>query len=216
MPLFQVDIQKTSFGYNWTNVYVLRAADLATAHDAAFSVMAIAEQAVHVTTITISKVRTSTLAEGDESFKTVVTALAGTIAVTGNGLPLFNVVKVDIEAEAGRPSRKYYRSGLSGNDVAAGYAWDATHITAIETAIEGMRDDLIAAGVTWVDPDDQVLGEVVVQPQIAMHQLRRGSKRREAEVLSESAPGPSRRRGTVSKRLLALEQQLLALQKAPA
>lgn len=214
MPLFQIDIQKDVLGYNWTNVYVVEAADLSVAHSAANTVLVTAEQDIHTTLVTINHVRTSTLVAGDNSFKSSPRSVQGTLASDGNALPLFNVVRVDIGAEEGRPSRKYYRCGLGSGNVASGFEWDSVKVNAVQAAIEVLIPAMFDAGAQLVDPDGSALGEVITDPKIGMHQLRRGSKRRTEAVLREGAAGPSRKRETVAQRVARVEAELFELRKA--
>lgn len=184
MPIFKVDIEKVdSVSYFWTNVYHIRAASIDAAHSAAVDIIAPAEAAIHASFITVVKARTSTITENDEVFRTALLDLDGGLSTTGNALPLFNVVRLIGNVDEGRPSSKYYKCGLGGGDVVGGYRWDGAKLTAILAEITAMRDELTAESVPWVDPQDQIILDLITQARIGMHQLRRGSKRKTEPVL---------------------------------
>lgn len=182
MPLFQVDVQKTFLGQFWTNRYFVTADTLAEAHGSA-TIFIAGEQAIHTSNVHIVKVRTATPSAIDTSFLTLVVNVAGTLSSPGNGLPLFNVVRVDWPAGEGRPSRKFYRCLLGTDDVASAFQWDTAVLASIESALTDMRADLSAAGTPLVDPDSEILGLPVPQLNIAMRQLRRGTRRQTEPII---------------------------------
>lgn len=175
----QIDIEKSCDGEIFTNRYLV---DIAPGHaDAAGVISALveAERALMYDVVDFVRARHSTLAPSDDVY--TMTLLTGTGArglASDWMLPLFNVVRVDFQPTAGRPSRKYLRGALAEGDVLgrffiAGYiaAHSGPYITAVvgqAHVVDPQGDDLVS-GLTW--------------PQVAMRQLRRGSRRRTEPVL---------------------------------
>lgn len=183
MSIFQVDVQKHFGGEFWTNVYFLEANDINTAHDAAVNVLVPVEQAVHTEGIVIDKVRTSTTTPNDRVFINSPRNDACTIALAGNRLPLFNIVRADLTVGTGDPSRKYYRSGMGSLSMGGPFEWDVTRTSAIHTALNSLMIDFATNGVVWVDESGNVITDTIVPVTIGMRQLRRGSKRRTQPVI---------------------------------
>lgn len=178
MAGFKIIVQKTdSVGQFWVNDYLVEAPDRATAHDAGVEIIAGAEKSLHVSFITIDKVRTSTLAAGDTNFQTTALGLAGELGSSGNALALFNCVRADLNASLGKPGRKFYRTGMGGGNMGGGYKWDSTPIAAIQAVLDDMRTALVEAGVIWILPGSRTVDVVEVFDKVSMRQLRRGSKR---------------------------------------
>lgn len=184
MAIFKVDVQKVDSVNNfWTNTYLLEAASLDEAHSSAVIHIAGGEQDIHASFITIDKVRTSTITPNDLVFRSQALNLAGTLTTSGNALALFNVVRVELPVAEGRPSRKYYRCGLGGGNMAAGYKWDGGVVTAIESSIADFKTALTTAGTPWVDPQGEIITTIVALEKVGMRQLRRGSKRPTTPVI---------------------------------
>ena len=182
MPRFQVDVQKTFFGHFWTNRYFVTADTLAEAHSAA-TIFIAGEQAIHTSNVHIVKVRTAVPGAVDDTFLTEIVNVAGTLSTSGNGLPLFNVVRVDWSAGEGRPSRKFYRCLLGTGDVSTNFEWASGTLSDIEDALTTMRSDLGTLGVPLVDPDGEILGLPVPIATISMRQLRRGTRRQTEPII---------------------------------
>lgn len=182
MPLYQIDIEKTLGGEFWTNVYYVQQSDLSNANTDAGTIAGI-EATFHLENVQFTKARIRTVAEGDEIF---VTRPLGFIGARDNSggqlLPLFNVVRVDIGAITGRPSRKYYRGTLLSSDVQA----NGTIVEAYRAFVEQQVDILLGSGLNGVplrDVDGEELTVSTAFQTIGMRQLRRGSKRRLQPVL---------------------------------
>jgi hypothetical protein len=161
---------------SWTNVYHVRADTSADAITAAGTIV-VMEKAIHKSDAYFTNVRVSTTAEGDDEFYTIVENEAGGVTRATEMLPLFNTVRVDIGvAGGGRPSRKYYRPPIEEAENTDG-SLTGSAITFYEDAVQGLIDDLVAAGTPLVDPDDQEWVGAAVQAAIQMRQLHRKRKK---------------------------------------
>lgn len=178
MPRFQVDIEKSALGERWTNRYFVEAADL-TAANAMGSALVTVEKSFHRAWVAFNTLRVRTAVQGDDLY--TITPLTGTGAVAGTtaaSLPLFNVLRIDLGAAAGRPSRKYYRGVLQVEDQAAGALDPAAYLN----AVQGL--ETILEGGNLVDVDGQVLLTVAPHQRVGMRQLRRGSRRKTEPILT--------------------------------
>lgn len=167
-----LEIEKVLNGEYWVNRYFL-STSLGDSASAAADILEV-ERDIHYTPITFTKMSMRTVAEGDFDYVTAVLNVPGlnSIGAGDTVLPLFNVVRVDLGAATGRPSRKYYRgcltkAGISGMDIAS-----AT-LTALLSATAPLPS--VAA---LCDPQGTDLVSRAVFPLVAMRQLRRGSKKK--------------------------------------
>ena len=181
MPLYQIDIEKYLQGPGflnnfWTNVYFADSTDLAAAQTVAASILAL-ERAVHLTTVTFTKYRVREKTPGATGQISTI-SLAGQRTVSGDALPLFNVVRVDLNTGTGRPSRKYLRCPLQEAEQANG-SLTTTYISAFNTAY---RDPLLAIS-SLRDVDNQPFVSATTITAVGMRQLRRGSTRRNNPVI---------------------------------
>lgn len=176
--LWKVDIEKKYQTEYWTNVYYVFADDLAAAHLVAFEIKEI-ERAILLPGIITTKYRTSDVIPGTDIYVSTSPNEAGLRADPGGGLlPLFNVVRFDLSAEAGRPSRKYMRGVLTENDIVFN---DINNATLAE--MDANYSDPLEAVAELRDVDSQAIVDVQAYPFVGMRQLRRGSKRRAVPVL---------------------------------
>jgi len=183
VPLYKIDVEKEAFNNFWTNRYFVTSTTIENAHEAA-EVIWTFEKTIHREDITIVKARTSTAVAGDDTFIIEPLSLAGDIAPSGPYMPLWNVVRADIAVEGhGRPSRKYYRVGLCAGDQIPGFSIDASLVGIISTAMSGLITDVNAVGANLCDADVDLWNTATVFNKIAMHQLRRGSRRPTTPVL---------------------------------
>ncbi len=180
MPLYDCVITKSINTQEWTNTYVVDAPTLQAARDIGVQIAAI-ELDVHQTYVEHRRLRTSSRVVGDDEY--IITALIGngTYSTSGDAMPLFNVVRVDFNADSGRPSRKYLRGVLGEGDI----NFNALGATVIARA-QAYANALVALD-GYVDVDGQQLISAVVSSTVGMRQLRRGSKRR---VLPTIPPPP--------------------------
>jgi hypothetical protein len=177
MALFKLDIEKRWLGEFWTNRYILQGESITELIPSAEEIVA-AEKAIHLSVVTFTKYRISDSDPSTSTFVIVPINDVGDRNAGSAGLPAFNCVRVDFPAGFGRPSRKYLRLPLqsaevSNNDIAIGL------ISLVNTQYGAVLGDL----VTFVDVDGETLGTGVAQQQVAMRQLRRGSKRRQTSVI---------------------------------
>lgn len=183
MPLFAVDVEKTFAGEFWTNRYVVNTTSLANADEAA-DIIVTRERSFHRVDIEFTKVRTRTLAAGDDVYSSRPIGADGLLASNGPYLPLFNVVRCDFSVEGGgRPSRKYYRLGICAGDVLTNFNVANAIVSAVEAGTAGMIAELEANASPLVDVDAQVIVEPTAFSTIGMRQLRKGSKRRTTPIL---------------------------------
>lgn len=176
MAIFQVDVQKQIGTEYWTNVYHVNAADITAAGVlAAFIVNQ--ERSFHTLDVNFVSYRVSTFPESDGEYLIQTVNLPGEAAAGTSMLPLWNVARVDISVGLGRPCRKYYKVPLYES---------TTEGQAIVLATRDLIDDAVAAmcaagGICDPQGQEWVAGQTFVN--IAMRQLRRGSKRRLEPVI---------------------------------
>jgi hypothetical protein len=169
---FMFEIEKYYNGEYWVNRYFSDAADLAGAGGVAMAVVAL-ERAITLPIVTFTKVSVRTTALADEVYTTLPVNLLGTLNQAGDPLPLFNVVRVDIGASVGRPSRKYLR-GVLEEQITLGMKIT----TAMITLINNTYCTPLAQLAGLCDEDGNNFISASVKPEIGMRQLRRGSKKK--------------------------------------
>lgn len=175
-------IRKEAMNEQWGNRYVIRAASLSGAMAIADQIVA-KEKAIHL----------SNTAFLDVTLEPVILGAGGgtVYSIGGNGaanvaldyLPLFNVVRVWLRPENGKPSQKYLRNCGSYGQAAAG-VW----VPSFRNFIRDTYALPLLAIPGLVDVDNQVFLTTGVAPKVGEHQLRR--KRR---------PRPGMKRGWVPK-----------------
>lgn len=183
MPGYQVDIEKSMGGEFWTNRYFI---DRGNVNNAALAAMEIVsgERSFHRVGVTFTKLRVRSKVVGDEEFVTIPLNQPGLLATSGPFLPLFNVVRVDVAVVGGgRPSRKYYRIGLCAGDLEPGVGKITTLAASINGLVEAMMEAVSSGGGSILDPDNQVWDSAATFSDVAMRQLRRGSRRRTEPIL---------------------------------
>jgi len=183
MAIFQCDIEKVLNGEYWTNVYHVEADTLAIASNMAGEI-AVAERTFHLQAVQFTKARIRTATEGDEIFVTRPLNFAGTVPVTSPIIPLFNTIRVDIQATEGRPSRKFYRGCLAEDKIDGMVVLDQVRdfvAQNLDSLITGNQGG--AVPVNWVDVDGQPLVALSVFQPVQMRQLRRGSRKRTTPVI---------------------------------
>lgn len=182
MTLWDVAIKKQRVDEQWVNVYVINAPNVGAAV-AVGQEIAILERAVHLVSVSFISVTAEprTLPPGGGT----VLALTGTgsVAVSTEELPLFNVVRVWLRPATGKPSQKYLRLPLRENDTTA-MAVHATTAAAIDTSY---AQQLLTIP-ELVDPQGQAFVSAGVAPLIGNRQL---SWKRRAR--------PNEKRGWVAK-----------------
>lgn len=177
MPLFKVDIEKVYANEYWSNVYYLELDVLDGALTVANEIVA-AERAIHKNFVLFTKVRVSDMIPGTDEYITGVLNVTGLATSESTLLPLWNVVRVDLTATAGRPSRKYLRGCIAEDNMSYDNL-DPAFVTFINNnyvtplvLIEELKD---------VDGQDLVDGACM--PKVGMRQLRRGSRRRTTPII---------------------------------
>lgn len=157
----------------WTNVFHVNALTLDDA--AAWANGILATAMVSELNLAFSCVKTVVNHLADDSFETTPLSLVG--AVTGDYLPLFNTVKVDVSmAGHGRNDGKFVRGWLHEGVVTDGKI-DSAVRTAFEDVFNTLISDSTAAGVDIVDLDGNLWQVASVREAIQMRQLHRRRKK---------------------------------------
>lgn len=173
MP-FRITVEKyaSNLGEYWTNVYWSAGADLAGAALDADAIVA-AERPLYGSWVVITKYRVDDAVPLTDNYKTTNVNLPGTNATAaGEFLPLFCVGRVDFNTQTGRPSRKYLRGTMFEGEVQGMLV-----LPAAVARLQAYGDAVVAAAGT-VDVDGQDFANASASNQVAMRQLRRGSKKK--------------------------------------
>lgn len=178
MAVWKVDIEKFYLGEYWTNVYYVEAATLDDAANIGNSIVPL-EESVTLDDILFTKYRTSDLVPGTDNFVTNIINEFGDVVNDATViLPLFNVVRVDLSVGVGRPGRKYLRGVLNEGHI---------EFNALSSAIITFMNDNYCVPLATLGgivlKDGTPVTSVVVNPNVGMRQLRRGSKRKAVPVI---------------------------------
>jgi hypothetical protein len=177
MPVYQVDVEKLYEGEYWSNRYFVERETIAAASVAAEDIAQI-ERSFHNVNVLFTKVRTSTVALGDDAYIISPLAVNGQFASGDALLPLFNVLRGDFpKFGGGRPYRKLYRGVLTEDVVIGNVISSGTLTTALNAAQSSFREVPLTTGL------GEELGNVTWFAPVAMRQLRRGSRRRLLPIL---------------------------------
>jgi hypothetical protein len=170
---YQLSIEKYYAGEYWVNRYFLSTLALTDARTAANAIAAL-ERTLYSGYVVMTKMSISSTQQGDFVYETIVLNQPGGRDIALNQmLPLFVVVRVDFSVQASRPSRKYLRGVLIEPDI-NGVAIEPAIITMVNTNYATK----MAAIADFVDPQGSDIVTGACHPQVAMRQLRRGSKKR--------------------------------------
>lgn len=176
MALFYVEIEKRLASEFWTNRWIVRTADLASANGILAPGLLDAERALHAEFVTFTRYRVSTVDPGDEQYVIVPINQLGTRTLdNATLLPLFNTLRVDFPAASGRPSRKYFRGVLSENDI-SGDAVTTNFNSYMAAFVDMFAEGAEGAGL--VDPQGELFTNAVPILNVQMRQLRRSRRRR--------------------------------------
>jgi len=181
MALFRFQIFKTHpfiSGRTFSNTYIVPAISLAVAADAADPLVEF-EKEIFDPNFTITYVRMSSLVEGDNEFTNKTYNEAGVSARSGETLPLFNTIRLDVNATSGRPSRWHFR-GLHEGEVSENLVSGSTRAlyedawAALNTALGGLT-------LSLQQPDGNALADVATAAlEVKMRKLHR--RRRKATI----------------------------------
>jgi len=181
MALFTFQVFKTHPfipGRAFSNTYTIPGATLAAVLDAADSLVEY-EREIHDPNFTITYVRISSQVEGDDDFATRTYNLAGVSSRSGDTLPLFNTLRLDVNATTGRPSRWHYR-GLHEGEVANNEVALSTR-ELYQDAYAALRTALNVGEFVLVQPDGNGLAsEGTAALQVKLRKLHR--RRRKAVI----------------------------------
>lgn len=174
---FSLDIEKSIGTETWTNRYILSNPSVESAILTAAAIVN-AEEAVHCENVNFTRYRIADLDPSTDVFVIVPIGTTGEVPFEGSFLPLWNVVRVDFPAGLGRPSRKYLRT-----PVLEDWQTDGVLETAVIASFNSNYGLVLGDIDEFVDVDGEPLGTGITHPNVAMRQLRRGSKRRATPVL---------------------------------
>lgn len=179
MTLYSMVSEKLLDGAYYSNRYVIQAPTLADAVTVAESIRTI-EREVHYDVVKFTKYRVSDQVEGTDVYQVVNDGVTGDLAAsTDDYLPPFNRVRVDFNTDGGgRPSRKYLLLPLFEANQTRGLL-----ITSLRTFIQANYVVPMVALTGFVDVDGQAFGSGSVYPTVAMHQMKRGSKRKALPII---------------------------------
>jgi hypothetical protein len=172
--LWYCTIEKVMAGEYWTNRYVVSANTLQTAHGIGYQIFSL-EQKIHASTVVFTKLRTSDDVPLTDNYQIQSLNYPGDLPATQPVvLPLFNCLRVDFTAMGGgRPSRKYLRGCLLEADI----EHDKVLAARLTHAQTNFVNPMVAlAGFVDVDAQTFLVGTAMAQ--VAMRQLRRGSKKK--------------------------------------
>lgn len=175
--MLQVDIEKFWLGEYWSNRYIISATDVLAGSVIGAAIVA-AERAVHLSMVQFTKYRCSDMVTGTDNFMTIPLGVPGLRGADTAALPLFCVARVDFSSQSGRPSRKFLRLPIQEVEQENG-ALVPTCIAMLNTLYVQPLVDL----ETFVGPQGENLTYGAVYPQVAMRQLRRGSKRKLVPII---------------------------------
>lgn len=175
MARWQIDIEKRLGSEFWSNRYFVEdnGAAQTSVLDAADNLTEV-ERQFHASIVTFTRSRISTVVPGDGVYTIVPINLPG-VRGTTNVLPLFNTLRVDLQASVGRPSRKYYRGVLGESDIAGDAVDTAPFITLVDFQLTNAINN---PEVPLVDVGGGALTGVTIFPFVQMRQLRRSRRRR--------------------------------------
>jgi hypothetical protein len=171
LAVYQIDVEKVLGTEFWSNTYHVDVADLATAQARRSSIV-LAERNFLNTPITIIRSRVRLAGPGHVGTVNGENGV-GVKAWGGAKLPLFNCMRVDFVNGTARPARKYLRCGFAVSNVGSDFTFDSGTVADGNTYAAA-----ILAIVGICDPQGRPLTGGNAQARVAMHQLRRGNKRK--------------------------------------
>jgi hypothetical protein len=171
MTRFQVDVEKFTGTEYWTNVYHVEAATAAAAKTAGDAIVA-AERPIHYTWVGFSTMRIRPVGVGQTGVNYALNTV-GTRGSTSVALPLFNCLRVDFANGTARPCRKYLRGCINIGELNGSFGLGSGTLTPATTYANAI---VAVSGIC--DPQGRTLSGGAPYTLVAMHQLRRGNRRR--------------------------------------
>lgn len=178
MAIWNVDVQKRLGSEFWTNRYIVRGTNIASAIITANAISEV-ERIAHSNLVTFVNHRVSDAGVSEEYAITPLN-VAGLRGET-NLLPLFNTLRVDIAAATGRPSRKFYRGVLGEVDINGEAVLGNTAFTDLVNGLVNLFSE-IEGEDGLIDPQGTLFTGATLHPFVQMRQLRRGTRRRSTPV----------------------------------
>lgn len=175
MARFQVDVEKRLGSEFWTNVWQVQAGTLAEATVVAAAIVQ-AEREGHSSSVTFTRYRTSSVAQGDGVYAITPIGQVGLIG-TDLLLPLFNTLRMDFTAPTGRPSRKFFRGCLGEGNINGEAVNTVPFLTMSLSIADLFAETSEQDGI--VDPQGEFFTGIVIHPFVQMRQLRRSRRKRQ-------------------------------------
>lgn len=169
--IYRIDIEKRLGEERWSNVYYGLPEGGQGFPLALVDAILAAERAVTHGSVTFTRTRVASTDPGDNTYRIVQHGVTGSRSFTGELLPLFCAVRVELATVAGRPSRKYLRGIITEGEI----NFNALG-TQLRTEVNNNYATPIAAAVGLVDLDGQEIVSAAVVSDVAMRQLRRRSR----------------------------------------
>lgn len=178
MPVYRITTQKFLSGEFWTNDYHVNAVSMNEAASVASQCLA-AEKLFTHNSITIQKARVSTTTKGDRVHRIINYNQFGGRVIASALLPLWDCVYVDFPRDGdGEPGAKWYR-GIPLDDCLGA----VLSVDIINDTTNALVDLINNADAPLCLPDGTGVLAPAARALIGMHQLRRGSKRRENPII---------------------------------
>lgn len=181
MPVFTVQVFKQPNGLEtplWANTYHVEAADIYAARDAAVTGIVPFETGFHSPFVYFKEARISTTPADGFTFITEPINAPGTYATSGDQMPKFLALRLDLKTTVGRGGRKFYHV-LGGEDTQANGRWVTAMQAQVINGFTTLLTQLSRLAVVLVNEagtstyDDAAVYELVTQ-----HQFKRKWARR--------------------------------------
>jgi len=176
MAVFRLQVfNQIGEGAKWTNVYHIRASNLAATIDA-FST----DMKAHLLEMLHASARIVRVLASDpltDAFSEISVEEFGTSSFTDSLLPLFNCVKVSIgTAASGRPDVKFMKGWVTEESSDSGVV-DPTALGNFINEFNSMIDDMSGDATPLVSDTNDAWGTATGQPAVQMRQLHRKRKK---------------------------------------
>lgn len=173
-PLWRIETVKQLGLEVWSNDWLTDDATIENAQDLA-AVLQTFERNIHMAVVTFLYIRVSSYIPGDRTFRHLETNLPGLIT-TGEYLPLFNTVRMNLGTANSDPGRKYFRCPINESNTGNGAILPA-YITTLNTAI---NTHLITTNALThlVTPKGNRVTNATIYPFVQMRQLHRRRRKK--------------------------------------
>ena len=177
MSLHQVDVEKLLETEYWTNRYFIDVPNVSAGIPVGQAIVDF-ERRFHSEGVLFTKIRVSDAIPNNDNFVILTLNVAGLDGPSGDYLPLFNCVRMDLAPAIGRASRKFYRAPIREGEQVGGFLTEARL-----NALNALIPTYLYPITELCDPDLQPFSQVAFVRTVAMRQLRRGSRRRTQSII---------------------------------